>query len=94
MEENRNVLTFTDDAGNNVDFEIIDSFEIDDMRFVALAEPETDEDSESESYVYIMKIESESEEEDILVEIEDPDLLDKAYDVFKSRCEEDFDFVD
>ena len=94
MEENKNILTFTDDDGNNIEPEMVDSFDMDDMRFVALAEPETDENADSESYVYIMQLVSESEEEDILVQIEDPKVLDKAFDMFKSRCEEDFDFVD
>lgn len=93
MEENR-ILTFTDDDGNNVDYEIVDSFELDGLRFVALAEPETEENADSESYVYIMQLVSESEEEDILVQIEDEKLLDKAFEEFKSRCEEDFDFID
>ena len=91
MEENR-VLTFTDDEGNNVDYEIVDSFEMDGMRFVALAEPETDD--EAEAYVYIMQLISESDEEDVLVQIEDDALLDKAFEEFKARCEQDFDFVD
>ena len=91
MEENK-VLTFTDDEGNNVEFELVDSFDMDDMRFAVLAEPETDDDSES--MVYIMQIVSETEEEDILVQIEDEAILDKAFDEFKSRCEDDFDFVD
>lgn len=91
MEENK-ILTFTDDDGNNIDLELVDSFEMDGMRFAALAEPETDEDKES--LVYIMQIISESEHEDILVQIEDEGVLNKAFDLFMERCEEDFDFVD
>ena len=94
MEENKNVLTFTDDDGNNIDLEIVDSFDMDDIRFVALTEPETEENADSEAFVYIMQLISESEEEDILVQIEDQKVLDKAFDTFKSRCEDDFDFVD
>lgn len=93
MDENK-VLTFTDDDGNNVDFEMIDCFEMEGKRFAALAEPETDDNDAEQSYVYIMQIISESEKEDVLVQIEDDQLLDRAFDMFKSRCEDDFDFVE
>lgn len=93
MEENR-ILTFTDDDGNEVDYEIIDCFELDGKNYAALAEPETEENADREAYVYIMEIVSESDEEDVLTAIEDEDLLDRAFEVFKSRCEDDFDFVE
>ena len=41
-----------------------------------------------------MEIQSGSDDEMILVEIEDESIMDKAFDMFKQRCEEDFDFVD
>ena len=93
MEENK-ILTFTDEDGENIDFEVIDCFEMDDKRYIALAEPETEENAEQEAYVYIMEIVSESEEEDILVQIEDEKVLDKAFELFRERCEESYDFAD
>ena len=93
MEENNKILTFTDDEGNEVDLEIIDSFEMDGKKYAALAEPETGAEDE-ESVVFIMEIVSESEDEDILVQIEDEAVLDKAFETFVSRCEDDFDFVE
>ena len=92
MEDN-NILTFTDEEGNEVVFEMIDSFEMDGLRFAALAEPE-DAESNEESYVYIMQVVSESDDEDVLVQIEDDKLLDKAFELFKSRCDDEFDFVE
>ena len=41
-----------------------------------------------------MQIASESDDEDVLVQIEDEVLLDRAFEMFKSRCEDDFDFVE
>ncbi len=93
MEENK-ILTFTDEDGENIDFEVIDCFEMDEKRYIALAEPETEENADQEAYVYIMEIVSESDEEDILVQIEDEKVLDKAFEVFRERCEEDYDFAE
>ncbi len=93
MEENK-ILTFTDEDGENIDFEVIDCFEMDEKRYIALAEPETEENADEEAFVYIMEIVSESDEEDILVQIEDEKVLDKAFEVFRERCEEDYDFAE
>ena len=91
MEPN-NILTFFDENDEAVEFEIIDSFEIADKKYAALATPEDSEDEESE--VYIMRIESESSGEDIFVSIEDDDELDRAFQMFKDRCSDEFDILD
>ena len=49
-------LHYTCGEGNKVDYEIVDSFELEGKRFAALADPETEENQDSESYVYIMEI--------------------------------------
>ena len=94
MEENRKILPFTDDEGNTVELELVDSFELEDKQYAVLVEPEIEDSDEDEGLVYIMEIQSDSDDEMILVEIEDETIMDKAFDMFKQRCEEDFDFVD
>ena len=94
MEENRKILPFTDDEGNTVELELADSFELEDKQYAVLVEPEIEDSDEDEGLVYIMEIQSDSDDEMILVEIEDESIMDKAFDMFKQRCEEDFDFVD
>lgn len=93
MAEN-NILTFYDDNDTPIDLEIIDSFEINEKKYVALATPEDIETESDESEVYIMRIESESSGEDIFVYIEDGNELNEAFDMFKSRCGEEFDIID
>lgn len=94
MEENRKILPFTDDEGNTVELELVDSFELDEKQYAVLVEPEIENSDEDEGLVYIMEIQSDSDDEMILVEIEDEAIMDKAFEMFKQRCEEDFDFVD
>ena len=48
-----NILTFTDENGEELELEVVDSFEIDDNKYVALATPETDDEND-EGEVYIM----------------------------------------
>ena len=94
MEENRKILPFTDDEGNTVELELVDSFELDEKQYAVLVEPEIEDSDEDEGLVYIMEIQSDSDDEMILVEIEDETVMEKTFEMFKQRCEEDFDFVD
>ncbi len=93
MEEN-NVLTFFDEDNNEIELEIVDSFELSGKKYVALATPEDIENENDESEVFIMRIETEGDGEDVFTYIEDEDELDAAFDMFKDRCSEEFDIID
>ncbi len=91
MEETNNIITLTGENDEKFDFEIADSFELEGNKYIALISPEEtamDEDDE----VLIMKIESEDEEETVLSQIESDEELDKAFEMFKNRCADLFDF--
>ncbi len=89
-----NILTFTDENGAEIELEVVDSFEMDNAKYVALATPEKDENDESEvDELYIMRIESESDGQDIYVAIEDEAELESAFEKFQERCEDDFDII-
>jgi len=93
MEEN-NVLTFYDENNEEIELEIVDSFELSGKKYVALATPEDIENENDESEVFIMRIETEGDGEDVFTYIEDDNELDAAFDMFKDRCSEEFDIID
>lgn len=93
MEEN-NILTFYDENNEEIELEIVDSFELDGNKYAALATPEDIEAENDESEVFILRIETESDDEDVFVSIEDEDELDKAFEMFKTRCSEEYDIID
>ena len=88
--DEKNILTFQDEDGNDVQFELVDSFELNGSDYVALLPP----DDEYESEVLLMRIESESSGEDILVYIEDDTELDEVFATFRDRMKDEFDFLD
>ncbi len=88
----QNIITLTGENDEKFDFEIADSFELDGNKYIALIPPEDAEAEEDE--VLIMRIESEDEEETVLTQIEDDEELDKAFEMFKDRCADLFDFAD
>jgi hypothetical protein len=90
--EETNIITLTGENDEQFEFEIADSFELEGNKYIALIPPEDEEAEEDE--VLIMRIESEEEDETILTQIEDDDELDRAFEMFRDRCAELFDFAD
>ncbi len=91
--EEQNIITLTGENDEKFDFEIADSFELDGNKYIALIPPEEASEDEDEE-VLIMRIESEDDEETVLTQIEDDEELDRAFDMFKDRCADLFDFAD
>lgn len=89
--EETNIITLTGENDEKFDFEIADSFELEGIKYIALIPPE-DPESEEDDEVLIMRIESEDEEETVLTQIEDDEELDRAFEMFKDRCADLFDF--
>lgn len=88
QEELDNIIVLTDDEGNDVEFEWLDTVEVNDKTYVVVLP--TEEDSEE---VVILKIESE-EEEDTFVGLEDEEEINMVFEVFKEKNKENFDFED
>jgi len=88
QEELDNIIVLTDDEGNDVEFEWLDTVEMNDKRYVVVLP--TEDDSEE---VVILKIESE-EEEDTFVGLEDEAEINAVFEVFKEKNKENFDFED
>ena len=93
-EELDNVVILNDEDGNEVQFEFLDLVELDDEEYVVLL-PITEEGEEDEGEVVILKVEdSEDDEEESYVSVEDEEILNRVFEVFKERFKDDFDFVD
>lgn len=88
QEELDNVIVLTDDEGNDVEFEWLDTVEVNDKTYVVVLP--TDDDSEE---VVILKVESE-DDEDTFVGLEDEAEVNAVFDVFKEKNKENFDFED
>ena len=95
-EELDNIVILNDEEGNEVKFEFLDLVELDDEEYVVLL-PITENGEEEEGEVVILKIEDtddENAEEESYVSIEDEEILNKVFEIFKEKFKDDFDFVD
>ena len=98
MEENEeldNIVILNDEEGNEVKFEFLDLVELDNEEYVVLL-PMTEEGEEDEGEVVILKVEDtdDESEEESYVSIDDEEILNKVFEIFKEKFKDDFDFVD
>lgn len=94
-EELDNIVILNDEEGNEVKFEFLDLVELDEEEYVVLL-PVTEEGEEEEGEIVILKVEDTDEdtEEESYVSIEDEEVLNKVFEIFKEKFKDDFDFVD
>ena len=87
-EELDNIIILTDEDGNDVEFEWLDTLEMNDNTYVVVvpAEEEADE-------VVILKMEKD-EDEETFVGLDDENEINEVFEEFKTRNREIFEFVD
>jgi len=95
-EELDNVIVLNDEAGNEVKFEFLDLVELDNEEYVVLLPIMENEDEEGDGEVVILKLEDSDEdsEEESYVGVDDEEILNKVFAIFKEKFKDEFDFVD
>ena len=94
-EEIDNIIVLNDEDGNEVEFEYLDLIEFDGEQYVVLLPTDESEEDEEAGEVVILKLEdSESEEEESYVSVDDEDILNKVFEIFKEKFKDDFNFID
>ena len=80
-------VTLVDDEGNEVEFEFLDVIEYDGDEYIVLIENDEDADE-----VVILKINALDEETEEYVSIDDEEILQTVFDMFKKKYEGDINF--
>ena len=89
--ENENIIVLTDEDGVDVEFEFCASIEYEGDEYVVLL-PTDDDDGE---VVILQVMEGENAEEDdevTYVGVDDEDVLQAVFELFKEQAGDDFDF--
>ena len=94
-EELDNIVILNDEDGNEVKFEFLDLVELDDEEYVVLL-PVAEEGEEEDGEVVILKLEDTDEEsdEESYVGVDDEEILNKVFQIFKEKYKDEFNFVD
>ena len=88
-EEEVSILTLTDENGNEVNFEYLDSVEYQGVEYLVLA-PEGDEEGET----VILEVQPVDEENENYIGVEDEAVLDAVFGIFKERYKDILQFED
>ena len=94
-EELDNIIVLNDENGNEVKFEFLDLVELEEEEYVVLL-PVSEEGEEDEGEVVILKLEDtdEESEEESYVGVENEEILNKVFAIFKEKYKDEFNFVD
>ena len=87
MDNEGALITLTDEEGNEVEFEFLDVVEYEGEEYIVLIENDEDADE-----VVILKINTIDDETEDYVSIEDDELLENVFELFKKKYEGDINF--
>ena len=88
-EEEVNILTLTDENGNDQDFEYLDVIEYQGKEYLIVMPAE-----DQETHIVIMEIEPVDEENENYLSIDDENLLNAVYAIFKEKYKDILTFED
>ena len=95
-EELDNIVTLKDEDGNDVKFEFLDLIDYEGEEYVVLLPAEEAEDAEPEEVV-ILQLEKDADEnsdEGTYVSVDDENVLNAVFEIFKEKFKDEFNFVD
>ena len=89
-EERDDILILVDEKGEEVEFEYLDTMEVDGNEYaVLLPLDDDDEDVETEEVV-ILKLDKDENGEDSFVSVDDDEELNKVFELFKKKVQEEY----
>ena len=88
-EEEVSILTLTDEYGQDVNFEYLDCLEYEGVEYLVLA-PEEDDSGE----IVILEIEPVDEENENYLAVEDEEVLNAVFAIFKEKFKDVLEFED
>lgn len=88
-EEESNILSLTDENGEEVEFEYLDSVELNGKEYLVLMPAE--EDAEE---IVILEVEPVDEEAENYLSVSDEEILNAVYGIFKERYKDILTFED
>ena len=95
-EELDNIVTLKDEDGNDIKFEFLDLIEYQGEEYVVLLPAEEEEDAEPDEVVILQleKGSDENSEEETYVSVDDENILNAVFEIFKEKFKDEFNFVD
>ena len=87
QEEESSILTLTDENGEDVNFEYLDCIEYNGVEYLVLMPEESNE-------IVILEVQPVDEENENYLAVENEEILDAVYGIFKERYQDILQFED
>ena len=101
MDENNeqlddNIVVLNDEEGNEVQFEFLDLIDYEGEEYVILLPVAETEDAEADEVVILKteKVADENSDEESYVSVEDEEVLNNVFEIFKEKFKDEFNFTD
>ena len=88
-QEESEILTLTDENGNDVDFEYLDCMEYQGKEYLVLMPAD-----EAETQIVILEVEPVDDDNENYLAVEDEAVMDAVYDLFKEKYKDVLTFED
>ena len=88
-EEETSILSLTDENGEEVEFEYLDCIEFQGKEYLVLIPCESEE-----AEIVILEVEPVDEETENYLSVQDEDVLNAVYEIFKEKFQDTLDFAD
>ncbi len=85
------IITLTDDEGNEYEFEHIDTIELNGKIYLAFTEADAKDDDENISEIIILRLDKDENDEEVLSTVDDEAELEAAYEAFMEEALDDGD---
>ena len=94
-EELDNIIVLNDENGEEIEFEFLDLIEYEGEEYVVLLPVEEEQNDDDAGEVVILKLEdTDSDDEESYVSVDDEEVLNKVFELFKDKFKDEFNFVD
>ena len=90
-DERDDIIVLIGEDGEEVEFEHLDTVELNGNEYVVLLPMDEEEDEEVDEVV-ILKVDHNEAGEDSFITVDDDDELNRVFEEFKSKMEEEYDF--
>ena len=98
VEEEIEIITLTDENGEDMAFEFLDQIDYEGKRYAVLLPPiedvEGEEENEDEEVLILQVEEGGNDEAESYVFVDDDDILSSVFDIFKEKFKDEFDFAE
>ncbi len=90
-EERDDIVVLLGEDGEEVEFEHLDTIEMEGNEYVILL-PLEEQENEEVDEVVILKIEHNEDGDDSFITVDDEEELNRVFEEFKTRMEDEYDF--